>query len=197
MDKIEGHINELGACRQRVMRYWKKAQERTSIRTEWLQKAVDVINEATESVSPDDATVYESLAIELEEMIEADEPLTQTVALVCDLGGELSQYFHLTPCACGQPVWQQPCPLCGYYPMGNDPQERERCASMGLTREHWLAAVARHGNIGAWYFASYKTTVAWKDLEFRTKILEIIERSRKMVWPDPEAVYEAATRKGA
>jgi hypothetical protein len=115
-----------------------------------------------------------------------------TVKLVKELGGERASYFHLSRCACGQPSWQQPCPLCGYYPYGNDPEERERCRRQGLTKEHWLRRVASHGSIGAWYFSGLKNTVAWAEDtgDFRAKVEALIAKAESAEWPDPSEVYD-------
>lgn len=131
-------------------------------------------------------------------------PYEQAKDLIRDLDGPegLTRYFHLTPCGgCGQPVWQQPCPLCGYYPMGNDPAERKRCRNMGVEKVDWLRYVVRHGGLAQWYISGYKRTVAWRDFEpgFRDKIERLLDQSKALELPDAIDVYNAvmATWKNA
>jgi len=102
---------------------------------------------------------------------------------------ERHRYFHLTPCGgCGQPSFQQPCPLCGYYPMGNDPAERERCS--GPTREDWLRMV--RGNVALWYVSRGRRTLSWKtDSMFRESIERLEDEARAMKQPSPEEIYDA------
>lgn len=98
------------------------------------------------------------------------------VQAVCGLYSELFPDrdrcpFHLAPCGrCHAPVWQQPCPVCGYYPAGDHDE------GLRVNSAEWLAKVRplrvrahdlfkqmllRHGNIAAWYFEDFKQTAAY------------------------------------
>ena len=120
---------------------------------------------------------------------------TQTVEMVRGMDKKAARYFHLSPCGgCGMPTWQQPCPVCGYYPMGNVSEEQERCRPY-QDKGRWLRLVKRHGSIAAWYWAGRKRTVAWSsNWSFREETEALIEQCASMEWPDPEAVYEEVVR---
>jgi hypothetical protein len=123
--------------------------------------------------------------------------LEETVRLVKEIGGERAKYFHLSPCGgCNQPSWKQPCSLCSYYPMGNDPAEIRRCSSLNINKSSFLKKVSRAGNIGIWFFQDLKNTVAYQnphsdsDFSFRCEVDRLIEASRDIVFPEPTRVYE-------
>jgi hypothetical protein len=124
-------------------------------------------------------------------------PYEQTKAAIRALDGPegITRNFHLSPCGgCGQPVWQQPCPLCGYYPMGSDPRERERCQKMDVTRDDWLRYAKRAGDVAQWYLEGFTRTVAWSKCEpgFRDKVCALIEQAKDLGLSDDAEVYEAA-----
>ncbi len=63
--------------------------------------------------------------------------------------------FHLAPCGgCGGPSFQQPCPLCAYYPMGDD---RGTWHPETVTREYFCSVIDRSGdhrsggNLATWF----------------------------------------------
>jgi len=67
--------------------------------------------------------------------------------------------FHLSACGgCGAPSFQQPCPLCGFYPMGED---KGTWSPRTAGYEAFAAAVERSGpggqdgNIATWVLSSY------------------------------------------
>lgn len=75
--------------------------------------------------------------------------------------------FHLAACGgCGGPAFQQPCSLCGFYPMGPD-KGRPR-PELG-TRERFCESVERSGpdgvggNLATWYAVSDRKTVAYSN----------------------------------
>lgn len=75
--------------------------------------------------------------------------------------------FHLDPCGgCGAPSFQQPCLVCGFYPMGSN---KGHWSPKVCSREHFVAHVARsapegRGNLATWYVSHYNrqpTPVDW------------------------------------
>lgn len=110
--------------------------------------------------------------------------------------------FHLSPChRCNAPVWQQPCPVCDYYPRGNEDGQ------MRIGSEEWNAAASRYraqafegferhihhyGNIAAWFFSNYRNTVAYKEDGFFKRVLEeVIKEVSEMTFPDAEHIWRA------
>ena len=107
--------------------------------------------------------------------------------------GERCQWFHLSRCACGAPCFQQPCTICGFYPMGNYASETTRVAGKG-TREAFVASVGRYPNIGAWYvLESRKHTIAWaNNPEFRAAVEADASACVKQPepWPTAGEIYD-------
>ncbi len=121
----------------------------------------------------------------------------ELVALVKSLHVSFD-HFHLTACGgCGMPAFQQPCPMCGYYPMGNDPAERKRCQEEGITEERWVRAVERSCGIVAWYITEHcRNTVAWTSLkplwiQWRSEMEALIASSKTMTLPDARTILAA------
>ncbi len=96
----------------------------------------------------------------------------ETVATVRALGDKFS-WFHLRPCVCGAPVWQQPCPVCGHYPMSDGLRSCRRAVRNPsgttvvrdmyvvpeddrVTREEYDGIVAGAGGILEWYLKSFE-----------------------------------------
>jgi len=80
--------------------------------------------------------------------------------------------FHLTECACGVPMWQQPCLVCGYYPYLSRPNKahEEACRrSVKNPREAFRKAIERsgdevlgyEGSIATFYIRGWRGTCAW------------------------------------
>ena len=138
---------------------------------------------------------------EREEGVVGMDALQQTVEQMRALGRDrgikgitskhIAEHFQLGLCGgCGLPSWEQPCPVCGFYPYGNDPREVERCQRPGYTKGHWIRTVESYGGIAAWYFSGCKQTRAWDFSEYRELIETLTAEAAQLEWPDPEAVYE-------
>ncbi len=107
---------------------------------------------------------------------------------------ERCRYFHLTRCECGAPCFQQPCSICGFYPMGDYAKQAARVAGKG-TRERFVDSVEDHPNIGVWFvMGRYVGTVAWKqDPDFRVEIEALTESIAAQVeppWPSAAEIYD-------
>jgi len=103
--------------------------------------------------------------------------------------GEKFKYFHLSPCFCGAPVWQQPCPICGYYPMygeTNSGMDKGEC-----TVELYAKAVKCAGGILEWYLKSYMSCV-----DPQKHLLDAArEQAEGIEWPTGEEIWEHFTQK--
>lgn len=87
--------------------------------------------------------------------------------------------FHLSQCACGIPMWKQPCSVCNYYPTHYLPSNAcrrsnkamaEGCREMvGDPRSAFKKAIADsgseemgyEGNIATFYIRGYQQSCAW------------------------------------
>lgn len=102
--------------------------------------------------------------------------------------------LHLSACGgCGGPSFQQPCPLCSFYPMGNDKgQWHPHTAS----REYFCEKVAGcapagTGNLATWVLAEKKRTVAYRDdPSFRRRLDETLAVAAGMDLPPPGKVFD-------
>lgn len=118
---------------------------------------------------------------------------------------ERTSPFHLAACsACGGPSFMQPCPNCGAYPDLSEPSsvtESRRAAAMASgagSRDAFARRVEREGGIGAWYFASFRRTVAYQGSGrfeqpnpiFRADIDGLVERARQVEWPSAEEIWD-------
>ena len=116
-----------------------------------------------------------------------------------------SSPFHLSPCnRCKSPVWQQPCPVCNYYPRGNydddvhatinSPEWLEYAEKLRQTaRDSFIRLANHYGNLAAWYFENKKKTVAYKSGGYFSKFVnEYIEKAKELPnFPDAEAIWDA------
>lgn len=124
---------------------------------------------------------------------------------------ERSSPFHLASCSsCGGPSFMQPCPNCGAYPDASElpaVTEARRVAAMASgagSRDAFIRRVEREGGLGAWYFASFRRTVAYQgsgyrephDPIFRADIEGLVERARQVEWPSPGEVWDHVSRDG-
>lgn len=101
--------------------------------------------------------------------------------------------FHLSPCPqCNAPGWQQPCPMCGYYPQYGRPTKAEIAAHKKVTREEYAARVSRRGGIGVWYFNEFQKTVAYKqDTGFRAELNIAIAKAMDIDAATGEEIWDA------
>lgn len=66
----------------------------------------------------------------------------------------------LSQCLCGAPTWQQPCPFCGFYPQGDDPEERARVRGT-MTKGEFVKRVEKAGGLVPLWVADKKKSVAY------------------------------------
>lgn len=101
--------------------------------------------------------------------------------------------FHLSTCPqCNAPGWQQPCPMCGYYPQYGRPTKAEIAAHKKVTREEYAVHVAKRGGIGVWYFNEFKKTVAYKqDAGFRAELNIAIAKAMDIDAATGEEIWDA------
>lgn len=99
-------------------------------------------------------------------------------------------------CLCGAPTTQQPCETCGFYPYGDDPQERKRVKDTA-TRERFVRSVKRSGGLGPWWLIhGYKQTVAYQNnYNFKDRVDRLIEAAKTMPWPDPGELWDEMATK--
>jgi hypothetical protein len=129
------------------------------------------------------------------------EDLARTVQAIHMAAFGKNSSFHLHACGrCDAPSWQQPCPCCGYYPMGNPADEAERAAH-ALDRDRYERICEHQEGIGAWYFAGFSRTVAYSDptfpgrSAFRAQVAEAVARCAAFSFPPPGDIWDA-TRDG-
>lgn len=105
--------------------------------------------------------------------------------------GSMCRSFHLGPCVCGAPTYQQPCPNCGFYPMGFDPAYLKAHQDICADRERWVKTVNRAGNIALWYLLDCNRTLAWeKDPVYRAEVEETRRKAASMQWPEPGLIWD-------
>jgi hypothetical protein len=106
--------------------------------------------------------------------------------------------LHLSACGgCGGPSFQQPCPLCSFYPMGSDKgQWHPHTATRGYFCEKVAAsAPAGTGNLATWVLAEKKRTVAYRDdPAFRRRLDDALAVATGMDLPDPGSVFDLVVR---
>ena len=102
--------------------------------------------------------------------------------------------LHLAACGgCGGPTFQQPCPLCSYYPMGSDKGHWHPHAA---TREFFCEKVAASapdgtGNLATWVLGQKKRTVAYKeDASFKVRLEDALSFAIGMATPEPGLVFD-------
>lgn len=102
--------------------------------------------------------------------------------------------LHLAACGgCGGPSFQQPCPLCSYYPMGSDKgQWHPRTASREFFCEKVAdSAPAGTGNLATWVIAQKKRTVAYReDLSFRHRLDDALSIAAGLDVAGPGVVFD-------
>lgn len=125
--------------------------------------------------------------------------------------------FHLTPCGqCHAPVWQQPCPICDYYPMGDmdygiskkSEEWQQRAEKLrAMAHDLYVRKIEAAGNFGVWYFSSFKRNVAYSPInqhiraddektasgraKYRMETNAIIDLCRSMTFPSGEEIWNA------
>ena len=109
------------------------------------------------------------------------------VAFICGLHYK-TKYFHLKKCLCGGWVWEQPCPCCGYYPYGDDPEARRRAEAHKVTKEQWVQKVLNSGTILDFYLDCYKKCVDPQD--FITDAIREYVKASHIRLPHPSLIWD-------
>jgi hypothetical protein len=127
----------------------------------------------------------------------------ERIGRMVEAGMKVRSPFHLAACGgCGGPSFQQPCPHCRFYPMGD--AEAQRARTPKLTAEQFRGNVERTapdgtGNLATWLVASQRSSAAHRPhsaFAARTDAL-MAEAARMEGLPSPDAVYATVTEGGA
>jgi hypothetical protein len=127
----------------------------------------------------------------------------QLLDLLKDLRLEYTYKPGLSRCICGAPSWKQPCPSCGYYPMGRwdapgvKGGQYETCKNT-VTREKFVRQVEAAGGFGAFFMREsygYSNCAYQSDYEFRARVDATIAKAKTMIWPDAGRMYDAFAAK--
>jgi hypothetical protein len=116
------------------------------------------------------------------------EEVITTVAGLCDY----TKNFHLSKCGgCDLPSWQQPCPVCNWYPYYGQKEynekQRKAIQNSNYTEEGWVIKHDRKGNIALWVLAGARETLAWgTSYMFRQNIKMAEFNSAAVDWPSGE-----------
>ena len=102
--------------------------------------------------------------------------------------------LHLARCGgCGGPSFQQPCPLCSYYPMGAD---KGTWHPVRASREYFCEKVAASapsgaGNVATWVLRQATRSVAYReDLSFRRVADAALAQAAELPVPDAGLVFD-------
>jgi hypothetical protein len=114
----------------------------------------------------------------------------------------LESPFHLSPCGqCGGPSFQQPCPLCGYYPMGIFAKKTDKptisCA--GFERAIDRSGVGRKdGNVATWLAREQMRTVAYIEKQsYRNKVDAMLVAAQSLEGlPSAAEIYDLVAVRG-
>jgi len=108
--------------------------------------------------------------------------------------GQHWRYFHLGPCArCGCPSWQQPCPVCGFYPYGarGYAEGRKWREANPPSFERFEAWHNRHGNI----FEAVMAQVSKLVPAGQAMVAPQVDRARREAegweWPTARELWDA------
>ena len=97
------------------------------------------------------------------------------------------------------PMWQQPCMICGYYPMGERYVAPSEDAKL-YAKTQWCNDVKRLGIVN-FYTSSFKRSVAWTgdmygnsssqlpDGSYREHVYRVEERGREHEWPTADEIW--------
>ncbi len=127
----------------------------------------------------------------------------ERIARMSETAFQRSSPFHLGRCGgCDGPSYQQPCPHCSFYPMGDAAQQRAERSR--LTAEGFRANVERSmpggkGNLATWYFSGFRDRAARSPHSaYSAKVAGLMREAASMEGlPDPDAVFRAVSVEGA
>jgi hypothetical protein len=127
-------------------------------------------------------------ALEVRHMVEENHKIYSTDEWTCP--------FHLALCPrCNAPSWQQPCPYCSFYPMGDTSfslSDDEKKHAF-ITFSQYLRIIGAHaGSFTLFYLSSYKHVVAWKSSKnYREFVMKAGQDVIDLVEPTPEEIWTA------
>ncbi|GJD90962.1 hypothetical protein BHAOGJBA_4506 [Methylobacterium hispanicum] len=108
--------------------------------------------------------------------------------------------LHLAGCGgCGGPTFQQPCPLCDFYPMGAD---KGRWHPETASRQFFCDKVAGSapqgtGNLATWVLSALKKSVAYaRNPVVRDRLDAALADAVTLDMPDPGLVYDRVSGAG-
>ena len=104
--------------------------------------------------------------------------------------------FHLSLCPrCDAPSWQQPCPFCDFYPMGDRDYNAltpEVKGNYFVPFERFEARIKGHVNFTAMYYASKKNVVAYSsDENYKAMVQHLIAYGLDVTTPTPHEIWAA------
>lgn len=108
--------------------------------------------------------------------------------------------FHLSPCICNAPTWQQPCPFCHYWPdYGMRPAERNQYDNRfrnTMTFDRFANIMSRHEDNFALFWARQKAVRAVASWQGQATFLSerASEMARELSWPSPKEIWDAYQR---
>lgn len=108
--------------------------------------------------------------------------------------------LHLARCGgCAGPTFQQPCPLCSFYPMGADKGSWHpaRASREFFCEKVAASAPAGTGNLATWVMAQANRSVAYRELpRFRHMAEEASAQASALDMPDAGLVYDLVATGG-
>ena len=130
----------------------------------------------------------------------AIERAIETVARLYERSVLSHSPLHLAACGgCGGPSFQQPCPLCNFYPMGSDKgQWHPRTASRQFFCDRVAASASDGaGNLATWVlFASRKTVAYAQSYAFRQRLDGALAEAAHLEMPDPGLIHDRVAGDG-
>lgn len=105
--------------------------------------------------------------------------------------------LHLAPCGgCGGPAFQQPCPLCSYYPMGPDKGtwHPKRASREFFCEKVAASAPAGAGNLATWVLAQAFASPAYREISSYRRAADLsMAEAADMEMPDAGLVFDIVT----
>jgi len=118
----------------------------------------------------------------------------ETTARFLDVELQRRSPFHLAACGgCGGPSFQQPCPLCGYYPRGAD---KGHWHPKEATRDLFVGSVERSGpngaggNLATWVVRDLGRTTAYASPGGKARIEEMVSRAAALGPVDLDGMWK-------
>lgn len=130
----------------------------------------------------------------------AIERAIETVARLYERSVLSHSPLHLAACGgCGGPSFQQPCPLCNFYPMGSDKGVwHPRTASRQFFCDRVAASASDGaGNLATWVLSASRKTVAYaQSYAFRQRLDGALAEAAHLEMPDPGLIHDRVAGDG-